>query len=334
MSRRKWILAAVALLLPAAAFAHLCNDVFRQAQDNLAVKVDIRDGQLRIGQQASFRVYLLNTMDREITAISLDVLSDHFDAQIRPSAEWRDYPRLRATGGGGKKEFFTVALQRKQGVPDGRYKIDLHLYNPQNKQQVFKTIDLASAAAACALPPSRGIAVDGGGSEAEWGNSCLATDFYLYTKQNGFFGNKRVESQARFRIAMDEQSLYCLMQFMGGEQATSDVGTVHVATDPEGKPMQFNFDRISGRLSSDQPTEGIAYVVSPDRTMIECRIPRALLQPAGAGQPAPGYFVNFTRTATVNGQQFVTYWRGNTHSVNDPIVYGYFTLAEQPQAAG
>ena len=35
--------------------AHLCNDVFAQAKDNLAVKVDIRDGQLRINQTASFR---------------------------------------------------------------------------------------------------------------------------------------------------------------------------------------------------------------------------------------------------------------------------------------
>ena len=54
--RRKLVLVALLAAVPTMALAHLCNDVFRQAKDNLAIKVDIRDGQLRIGQSASFRV--------------------------------------------------------------------------------------------------------------------------------------------------------------------------------------------------------------------------------------------------------------------------------------
>ena len=76
-------------LVPVTVLAHLCNDVFMQAKDNLAVKVDIRDGQLRINKDAKFRVYLFNSMDR------LQVLTRDFQTKVTPSPEWRNYPGLR-----------------------------------------------------------------------------------------------------------------------------------------------------------------------------------------------------------------------------------------------
>lgn len=41
-----WKLIAAALLVcvSTVAFAHLCNDVWTQAKDNLAVRVEVRDG--------------------------------------------------------------------------------------------------------------------------------------------------------------------------------------------------------------------------------------------------------------------------------------------------
>ena len=74
--RRKFWLVILCLSVSGVVFAHLCNDVFIQAKDNLVIKVDVRDGQLRIGKKGSFRIYLLNTMDRDIVDIRLDVLTD------------------------------------------------------------------------------------------------------------------------------------------------------------------------------------------------------------------------------------------------------------------
>jgi len=323
---RRLLLVALLAAFPAVAYAHLCNDVFAQARDNLAVKVDVRDGQLRIGQEGSFRVYLLNTMDREIVAIDLEVNSQHFDAQVQPAPDWRDYPMLKTTLRGGRKEYFTVRLRRKPGVPDGRYRIDLKLSNPGNRRQVFKTVDLDSAAAVCPLPPAPAITVDGRADRAEWGQSALCTDFYVYKKKGSYFENEVVEAQARFRVAMDAQNIYGLLQFQGGEQATADVGTVYVSTGTDTLPLAFHFDRVSGRISSQHSTEGIEYSLSPDKTAIECKIPRALLRPAGQERDPAGYYMNFTRTATIGGNEYVTYWRGNSRSVSDPIVYGYFTI--------
>ena len=82
-------------LVPVTVLAHLCNDVFMQAKDNLAVKVDIRDGQLRINKDAKFRVYLFNSMDRDISQIRLQVLTRDFQTKVTPSPEWRNYPGLR-----------------------------------------------------------------------------------------------------------------------------------------------------------------------------------------------------------------------------------------------
>ena len=331
---RKLGLIALLALLPAVAYAHLCNDVFAQARDNLAVKVDVRDGQLRIGQEGSFRVYLLNTMDRDIAAIALEVTSEYFDGQVAPAADWRTHPVLKTANRGGKKEYFTVTLRRKSGVPDGRYRIGLRLYDPRDRRREFKTVDAAGAAGVYALPPLRAVRVDGRADRVEWAQSVLCTDFYVYKKAGKYYENERVASQARFRLAMDAQNLYALLQFQGGEGAASDVGTIYVAPGADAQPVSFSFDRVSGRLTSEHSTEGIQYVVSADKTLIECKIPRALLRPEGRQQDPPGYYVNFTRTAAVGGKSYVTYWRGNPRSVSNPIVYGYFTIGSVQRPAG
>ena len=103
-------------LFPTLLAAHLCNDVFQQAQDNLAVKVDIRDGQLRISDRSKFRVYLLNTMDRRIDDIHLEVVTDDFEATVTPASEWSGFPRLRTN----KKQYFDVELRRKSGTEAGK----------------------------------------------------------------------------------------------------------------------------------------------------------------------------------------------------------------------
>ena len=80
---------------PIAVYGHSCNDVFQVVKDNLAVKIDIQDGQMHINEHAKFRVYLLNTINFDIGYIHLDVVSDEFNAIVKPSEEWKEYPCLR-----------------------------------------------------------------------------------------------------------------------------------------------------------------------------------------------------------------------------------------------
>ena len=337
---RRLALIAIGVAIPAAALAHLCNDVFAQARDNLAVKVDVRDGQLRVGQQASFRVYLLNTMDRDIEGINLAVTSEHFTAEVKPSPDWKTYPELhtcakwrKSVPGDGKKEFFEVTLKRKEGVPDGKYKIELCLFDPKNQARSFKTVNLDDAAGACELPKAT-IKVDGQADEAEWAGSALCTGFYAYVKVkviNAFmaFENQPAPDQSRFRIACDRDNLYCLLQFQGGAGATADEATLYVAPSPDAKPLAVSFDRITGKVSCERGSEGVEVKSSADQGTLECRLPRALL----GLKEAKTFCANFTRTVTApdaagKEQKTVSYWRGNAPALLDPVVYGQFRIAE------
>lgn len=314
---KKVLLTAVAVLLPMAVVAHLCNDVFEQAQDNLAVKVDVRDGQLRIGKEASFRVYLLNTMDRGIANINLEVKTDQFEAAVKPSPEWKKFPALDR----GIKQYFEVTLKRKPNVADGKYKIGLNLFNGQNKSQVFKAVDLDQAA--CSHEVKKGAAtIDGNASDAEWKDSDVCTDLYTYEKGKSFMENKRAPDQSRFRMKADEKNLYCMISCQGGRDAETDAYTVYVSPDADSSPVKITIDRKTGAVTGDK-AEGIEVKKSGDGTTLECKIPRANL----AVDKSNSFLLNFTRTLKQAGKERVEYWRGNNFSVGSPVVYDRFTIA-------
>jgi len=299
------------------AAAHLCNDVFVQAKDNLAVKVDVRDGQLRIGKEASFRVYLLNTMDRDIVNIHLEVLSKEFEAEVKPAAEWDRFPYLAATRRGGKKVHFEVTLKRKAGVADGRYRIGLRLFNGKNRNMEFKTIDLGEAADVQALATSKEVAVDGEASRTEWGDAVLCADFHEYVKAGRYFENRPAADQGRFRITTDGESLCCLLGFQGGDDADADIATLYVADSPDATPRAIRIDRIAG---SADGAPGVEVKPCANDRMLEVRIP---LESLGL-QPGQSFLANWTRTVREGGRETVSYWRGNTYSVENPMVYVRF----------
>jgi len=338
---RKLAVALVCLAVPAGAFAHLCNDVFAQASDNLAVKVDVRDGQLRIGEAASFKVYLLNTMDRDIDGIALAVASEQFTAEVKPSPEWKTYPALntcakwrKSVKGDGKKEYFEVTLKRNAGVPDGKYQIGLTLFEPGKKDRVFRTVSLDDAAAVCELPKAAGIKIDGEAPEAEWGQSALCTDFTVYVKVQkpakfAAFESQKAEAQPRFRLAADAENLYFLLQFPGGAAAAGDEVALYSAATPDAKPVVLTFDRLTAKAAGEKGAEGVEVKASADQSVLECRIPLELLGLKGA----KGFCANFTRTVTTKDaegkeQKSVNYWRGNAPALLDPIVYGQFRFAQ------
>ena len=315
-------IACVMMSIPSAGHAHLCNDVFAQADDNLAVKVDVRDGQLRIGETASFRVYLLNTMDRDIANINLEVRSTQFDSSAVPGTDWKGFPKLRTVKQGGKKEYFDITLKRKPGIPDGAYKIDLRLFNGGNPAQEFKTVDLGNACGTHKLKPAKGIAVDGEPAAAEWASSILCTDFYEVTAAGKYLANQRSTEQPRFRIAADATYLYCLLAFEGRSEATEDIATIYAAPTPDDEPRMVKIDRVAGKALTDEHAGKITVKKSADGRQLECRIPRALL-----GIDADNrFYLNLTRTTAKNNREYKDFWRGNPLSLNNPVVYDQFVV--------
>ncbi|MCU0726632.1 MAG: hypothetical protein MUE73_12735 [Planctomycetes bacterium] len=322
-SRALFVAGLVLLVAPATASAHLCNDVFAQAKDNLAVKVDIRDGQLRIAKEATFRVYLLNTMDRPIANINLEVRCEQFAPTVKPSPEWRGFPQLKNLGGGGKKEYFEVTLARKPGVKDGRYRIELHLYNGQNPKMVFKTLDLGASADEFELPRLPTIKVDGAAGSAEWKKALLVSDFYTYEQNGRYFENVRASDQPRYRLAFDDNFLYALFSVRKGA-AGEDTATLLVAKDPDSAPVALSFNLRTGEPKGDIDTGEIFGKLSTSKESFEVRIPRKLL--GLDGPETTGFFVNFTRTADMpdargNPARVTSYWRGNRFSERNPVVY-------------
>jgi hypothetical protein len=336
---RKFALVGVCLLFPAAALAHLCNDVFAQAKDNLAVKVDVRDGQLRIGREGTFRVWLLNTMDRGIANIKLEVRTGgKFRAEVKPSPDWKSYPSLQTVRNRrrpGKKVYFEVTLKRMPGVPDGQYKIDLHLFNGRNKSMVFKTVDLGAAAGIVDVPKASGIKVDGNAGSTEWGGAAPCTGFHEYKptpmqykgrtfKGSKFTGKVPAAEQCRFRVAADSANVYIYALFQGGAGATGDSLSFYAAPNMNSKPVKLTVDRMTGAVTCDKGTTGVECKVAGSKSAVELKVPKTLLGLQGS----KSFLGNVSRETTKPGGKLVTYWRGTRHSVSDPVEYASFRFAD------
>jgi hypothetical protein len=304
-------------LMTTFAFAHLCNDVFIQAKDNLAVKVDIRDDQLRINSEASFRVFLLNTMDRDIVDIRLDVLSDDFLSSVNPSPEWKKYPRLKTKVKGGKKQYFEVKLRRKPGTQQGKYKIGLRLFNGKNKSMIFKTLDIGEAMEELKVPKSSAeIKIDGSASKAEWQNSLLCTSLYEYKKTGRYHHNCKSDVQTRFRFSHDQKNLYCLVDFQA--KGLKDVAKIFIAPDSETAPCVISVNLHTG-IASIEGKGDVKIMSGVNENRMEIAIPLSGLNMSGKKD----MLVNVQRDRDDNIR---TYWRGNKISVKDPLVYANFVL--------
>jgi hypothetical protein len=319
------------LILVSVAPAHLCNDVFDQAEDNLAVKVDIRDGQLRIDEEATFRVYLLNTMDRNIADIDLQIISDEFDATVTPSSSWTTFPVLKTVNAGGQKEYFEVKLMRKEGVADGEYEIKLKLVNGRDDSMVYKTLDLASSAETTDVPEAEDVTIDGDVTRDEWGDATIVTDLHRYVREGRYFCNAKAEDQPRFRVQADSETLFIATTFQGGADATDDAAVIHLARDLDSEPVSIALDRLTkeircyrGMERSEDIAEAIEVVFSEDGKTVECAIPLSVLE---LDEDQSAILMNFSRQMTIDGEDMSCYWQGNASSRFDPVVYAEFVLA-------
>ncbi|OGV49960.1 MAG: hypothetical protein A2X49_00690 [Lentisphaerae bacterium GWF2_52_8] len=313
---KKLALIFLGTVLPLSLFAHLCNDVFVQAKDNLAVKVDIRDDQLRITKSAKFRVYILNTMDRVIADIRLEVKTDDFDVKVSPSPEWKRFPAIETINKGGKKEYFEVELTRKPGTSEGKYKIALHLFNGKDKSMVFKTVDIADAMAVSKVPAKpASLKIDGNPDSSEWEKALLCTSFYEYKKAGQYFSNCSTDAQTRFRFAHDTKNLYALVDFQ--KDSGKDSATIYVSKDYDSTPIALSLNLQEKKVSlNGQAVPEIK--LECKGTKMELSIPLSALGVEGQ----KSFYANLSRQQG----NIMTFWRGNKGSCENPVVFSNFVL--------
>jgi hypothetical protein len=312
------LMIAILALAAGEGYSHLCNDVFAQAKDNLAVKVDVRDGQLRISQNAKFRVYVLNTMDQTIQNIMLTIESKEFNAKVSPGSTWKGtFPALESATLGGVKQYFEVELTRKPGTPEGKYKIGLKLHNGNNSSMVFKTVDIEEAMSLYAIPVSKNeIVADGNVKSDEWGDSFLCSTLYDFVDNPDDTMNPVMsvpsKINTRFRFVRDEKNLYCMVDFQN--LGKTDIGRILVAPDSDTAPNEIVIDMKSkkARFMKTNLTAGFT------GTKAEIMIPLSLINAKGG----KSILMNIVRES--DNKRY--YWKGNLFSYKNPIVYGVMSI--------
>ena len=99
----------------AVSHGHLCDNVFRQA-DKLIVKPETYN--LVVKDQATFKIFLQNNMDRGIAEISLIAESPAFNFTVTPAK--MSIPKDQRT-------YFTVTMAPRASVKTGNYPINFRL---------------------------------------------------------------------------------------------------------------------------------------------------------------------------------------------------------------
>ncbi len=325
------------MLFTLGAEAHLCNDVFVQAKDNLVVKVDVRDGQLRIQETGTFKVYLLNTMDRDIQTINLDVVTKDFTAKVTPDPSWRRHPQLRTVNRGGQKQSFEVELTRKKKTKKGKYKISLLLYG-RNKNQVFKSVDINAAMANMEVPKaSKSLKIDGKMKSSEWKKGLLFTSFHEYKKSGKYMQNFTAAQQTRVRLFYDKENLYCfvdLQKKLKKGKECSDSVKIYFAKDQSKTPETITVDFKDKKVTCSSGSEGIESKIEKGGTKMEIKIPLECLakkveddkdkKKKKDDKSPKTFWINITREAGST----TTYWRGNPSSVKNPVAFARIIFKE------
>ncbi len=314
--------------------------IMYKLRDNLTIKADVSDSQLRFDKECSFRVYLYNTMSHPFWNVKLEVLSDQFEATVVPSPRWKTYPDVQSAATGGTREYFTVTLKRKAGVPDGEYDVSLRVYpcNMVPKLNAMLTIAEAMDQHEVLLRPE--VKMDGRVRPQDWNASPALTDFSSYVKSNEqefFFC--RPTDQTRVHVAADRDNIYMLLTCMGtyDRSVKGNEVRIYASSAIEAKPMTFTLDESTGQVTPGQPAPGLGCVKCQDDpeapgsvAVYEVRIPRSSL-----GMTNGVLYLNFCRVVAGRlparnrkdkPMPEYSYWRGNDLSAKDPVVFGRMVI--------
>ncbi len=321
-----------------------CYIMYR-LRDNLTIKADVSDSQLRFDKECSFRVYLYNTLSHPFWNAKLEVLGDQFDAAVVPSPLWKTYPDVQSAATGGTREYFTVTLKRKPGVPDGQYDVSLRVFTWRYEvPKLNRVLTFAEAIDQHEILLRPELKMDGRVRPQDWSATPVLTDFSAFVKNNDkqefFFC--RPADQTRVRVAAGRDNLYLLVTCMGSYDRGVKGNEVRIYAAPaiEAKPLVLTLDESTGQVTAQRPTPGLQCVKCPDDpeapgsvATYEVRIPRRSL-----GMTGDVLYLNFGRVVAgrlpAKGQKDkllpeYSYWRGNNVSAKDPVVYGRMVIHDK-----
>lgn len=265
-----------------AAQAHLCDNVFRQA-DKLIVKPE--NYNLTVKDRTTFKIFLQNNMDRAIAEISLIPESQAFSFTVTPHV--MSIPK-------DARVYFEVTMRPKKSVGSGSYPVNFRLvgggrqfksfslntlqdarlgvtpmYSPESKEAEGETKEkahrpekLLQVPVAIELP-----VIDGTFSEALWKKAAVASNFSV-------IGQGEASSATLALITYDDTNLYIgIYACNAGEERNSLDDTVTIRlTENEHKGEFYEvaipisgtprLSRINGNNSVAWQPQGFKYAVA------------------------------------------------------------------------
>jgi hypothetical protein len=185
--------AVIFVLIAAAAYGHLCDNVFRQA-DRLIVKPETYN--IVVRDRTTFKIYLQNNMDRGIAEISLRAASPAFDFIITPSR--MSIPK-------DHRVYFEVTMIVKESAKSGSYPINFRLVGGGREFKRFSLSSLSSGQKSTSLLQVKQSyevpIVDGSLGDGCWKKAAVASNF-------SSSGGGKAAFQTVALLAFDEESLH------------------------------------------------------------------------------------------------------------------------------
>jgi hypothetical protein len=348
-----------AMILAAAdsARAHLCDNVFRQA-DKLVVKPELVN--LIVKDVIAFKVFLQNNMDREVTQIRLGCRSDAFDVSVKP---------VQMSVPKDARVFFEVELRVKPGVRSGSYPLEFRLFAVKGRaEQEFKRFSIGGGVGTDAPvgPPqatllvpriAKGqkiqlregadpivpagedgalLTIDGTVDEPVWGKALTLSNF---TAQSG----KPAEFQTIALMLFDPKVIYLAVTCLEPQAASAGAAdTLTIFLCPPGKDERFQFSVAADGsvLAITHDVKGSARAIPADKLKakvkrgenewsVEMALPWETFGLLGPPQAGDKWLHNIIRRRAV-GTRDMSFWAGTPADYSRTEGFGQLLFAPAP----
>lgn len=340
LNRLATFMALPAVLLPALACAHLCDNVYRQA-DKVIIKPEFTN--LIMKDQCTFKVFIQNNMDRGVEQAGLVAESDAFEIKVTPY----QMPIQKARNEKDRVSF-DVALSVKEGLESGAYRIKFRLVGRGSegggREIASYAVDTGTPAAfyassrAVTVRTGKGGApeIDGRLTDRCWRGAATFTNFLLDS-------GKPARDQSVMLLASDGRNLYLGAVLAGGDmKAVAGAGgrtgeRLSVALGPAGAmPCKIDFDargesRVrSAPLAADRSAtvkSAVRLDAGKDTWTLEAAIPlRELTGTDGRAQDDWKLNVVRFRRSGAGGEE-KSCWAGSPSSAERLESFGTLKLA-------
>ena len=324
----RWVAVAV-LLSSCPVWAHLCDNVFRQA-NMLIVKPETYN--LTVKDRATFKIFLQNNMDRGIAEVVLRAESPSFTFSITPS---------RMAVPKDARVFFEVTMTPKSGVRSGNYPITFRLTDTRGREFTrFEITGTTETSSPARVSPSTLLTVvkgatapvvDGALTDTSWRSSAVASNF-------SSAAGGRASAQTTLLLSATSDALflgaYC-QDAAARNLSASDKVEVLISPHERGVPYLIVSVPAQGtptvrRVLPDGNTEPVqdpsarcAVARFSEGWSVELSLPFAVLGKTPAGREQ--WWLRVVRTkATVPAE--TSYWADDGTGYNREKAFGQFLI--------